>query len=437
MPTLKDRKRILNKDGTPAKVVQKLDQSPLFRQNGYNLKFDAVNSDYIDLGDSPTISKISELQLKTKITFENGSFGSRYLFSLGKRGIGFTQVLFYFSGTSLGVLINIDNVTVETKFTSIAETGVITKEFELNDLDIIIDGEVKTSLNTDWDVSFDQTNLFTYAAQNTLTGNFLSNTTEYIEVQNQFFLPSTKGYGATIIGSNGTVITINTSSAQSTNYINTEVWQKNSFALGFDAVNQEYLGYQFNGLTIASTSDIDIEFSFYIDSFSGGRIRLLHLSESETSGGSRAFWFETNTNRSEILFRQSNSDGSISSNATNLGVPVLGVNTVSIKNSLALFNGNASDLSALNKIYTLNIQNPFLNFSRFLGTSSYSNSVLTSLSVQGEDFSLKIGLGTKITGSNGNELNINTNAAQSKERINFGMHLKGNDIDGFTPYTKD
>ena len=61
MPTLKDRKRILNKDGTPAKVVQKLDQSPVFRQNGYHLKLDAVNGDDLNTINNPTYN-ISQLQ---------------------------------------------------------------------------------------------------------------------------------------------------------------------------------------------------------------------------------------------------------------------------------------------------------------------------------------------------------------------------------------
>ena len=64
---------------------------------------------------------------------------------------------------------------------------------------------------------------------------------------------------------------------------------------------------------------------------------------------------------------------------------------------------------------------------------AYSNSIAyDSFSLQGVTYPLTEGVGNTTNGAT-----INTSHADGIKRINFGMWLQGNDIDGWNPYTQE
>ena len=193
--------------------------------------FDAGNSEYLDLGDYPTISSLSELQLKTKVTYESGNFGGRYIFAIGDSGTNRTKVIFYLSDRQFGVLVNINNTTVESKFSGISALpiGTLTREFEFKNLEVLIDGVSFGTFGTDWalDFSFNPLNRpFAYGCDNNFNStSFFNHTAEYIEVQNETF-DLKRGLGVELIGSNGTTAEIKTSAANPQQRVNFGMWLK-------------------------------------------------------------------------------------------------------------------------------------------------------------------------------------------------------------------
>lgn len=231
-------------------------------------------------------------------------------------------------------------------------------------------------------------------------------------------------------------------------------------ALDLVATNSDFISTQFSNTTINETSDIDLEFEFYMDSFDGGRIRLLHFSDEngESVTTNKAFWFETSTTRSGILLRQSNNDGSVNANAFNVGSPIIGLNTVKILNGESFLNGVKTSSDPNN--YTLDISNPFLKIARFFKSGQYTDLTLLGFKFKGESFSTQeINSSAQIIGSEGTVAQANTSAAggtsyildnivtpneativsgsADADRINFGMWLSGNDTDGWNPYVTE
>ena len=249
------------------------------------------------------------------------------------------------------------------------------------------------------------------------------------EIQNETFNFS-ESYGTTITGDNGTVATINTSAAQAENYTNTEIWQKNDFALKFDAVNSEDLIID-NGTSWNTWGDVyweittdvsNVENSNNIFSFGdsvGDKFRITKWSTDNlraqlnisSQGGQDDLQIPWDSSWSVITIKQENG--------------IIYVDSVA---ALDFSSRNSENLFSFNDFH----------FGRLSYSSIwYTNQILHSATIQNETFPLKIGLGNTITGSNGTVATINTSAAQAKDRINFGMWLKGNDVDGWTPYVKD
>ena len=279
MPTLKDRKRILNKDGTPAKVVQKLDQSPVFRQNGYHLKLDAVNGDDLNTINNPTYN-ISQLQdLDIEFDFYNDSSLTGGLFSFSSSGessyfklektLSFgDRLVVRYAGTNNDTIFpigsaNLGNGWINFKFKNL--------KYYINDI------EVQSTSNR----TFNNNLLFFIFGRAVFTTQNLSTKLKGLKIQNETFNFS-ESYDTTITGDNGTVATINTSSAQAENYTNTEIWQKNSFALAFDSVNQEYVDFN-KTYNIPNSSDINFEIEFYNYNNVYGGIAKIYSSDNVSS----------------------------------------------------------------------------------------------------------------------------------------------------------
>jgi len=193
---------------------------------------------------------------------------------------------------------------------------------------------------------------------------------------------------------------------------NEPIYRSNGHQLGFNTGNSDFISAQFSNTSITETSDIDLEFEFYMDSFDGGRIRLFHFRDENGAGFTdKAFWIETNTLRTDLILLQSNTDGSVISNAKNLGSPIIGVNRVKILNGEAFLNGVKTSSDPNN--YTLDITNPYLKIAKFFNVSSFSDLTLfKSFKVQGESFNpTNINSNAQIEGSNGTIAQVNSSAA--------------------------
>ena len=420
MPTLKDRKRILNKEGTPAKVVQKLDQSPVFRQNGYNLKFDSVNSDRLDLGtrnDFTTINNF-ELHFEGDIDIQN----SFYYLVIGK---GSSERFRFRSGSTFFVLEFLNFSGGNQQYFSPALSNGLHK------VEITISGGV---------INYNGTDVFTFVdddltglngaskpiyAYNNGGAAYGSGNLYELRLMNETFNFS-ESYGTTITGDNGAVATINTSSAQAENYTNTEIWQKNDFALAFDAVNEEYLDLESN-YNFTTINNFELKLNIQVNADLGNKYYLFigglyDYFRVRTTGEGNIFVVEfVGANITEQKYFSPSISGSTNLNIT-VSNGVLNFNGANVKTFID------EDISYINDNtrITVNSLNPNLN----------GNSTLHSLSIQNEQLPLKVGLGNTITGSNGTVGTINTSVAQAKDRINFGMWLYGNDVDGWEPYIK-
>jgi len=211
--------------------------------------------------------------------------------------------------------------------------------------------------------------------------------------------------------------------------------QKNSFALEFDSVNSEFINVNKTGI-IAALSDIEFEATLDTTKVKSSLDVIYSIGDfSATDSGFFQLRFSSSDNSTLEISRE-NQNNSIS------GTFIVAIPTGKIKlrfSNLELYINNVfvrdfPEVSDMN--IDLGLYGAFLNSgsdsSGFTDFKFYNEFIL-----QGETFPLTVGLGTTITGSNGTVATINTNAAQAKERINFGMWLKGNNVDGWNPYTKN
>lgn len=221
---------------------------------------------------------------------------------------------------------------------------------------------------------------------------------------------------------------------------------KKPFALGLDNVNSEFLNFE-DYKPFNTWGDVDLEIPIYIDTNGNPEVfyGVWHYGSILASPISER-------NKLRVLARTD--VGSISVNLQKNGVTVFSSNvtgkfingifdtTIKIKNGILYADGvliedfssyNSEDLTPLFTSFFTNRIGMQLNNS---GVEQYYNGILKPFSLNNENFPLTVGLGGTTTGSNGTVATIETSASQAKDRINYGMWLKGNDVDGWTPYTK-
>ena len=192
---------------------------------------------------------------------------------------------------------------------------------------------------------------------------------------------------------------------------------KKPFALEFDSGNSEYL-------SVGTT--IPLELGSYIELKLD--IKTLATTQIFVSDGSSSNYLSVLADGR--LFVTLN--GSVQT-ATLVSIGV-GLNTVKFRRDLNGDNYISANGGAEQLLGNLpNIAFPF----RYVGrvSSTYYNLTLYNLSINNEQFNLTEGLGNKIYGSNGTVGTINTSHADGIQRVNFGMWLKGDDTNGWNPYT--
>jgi hypothetical protein len=192
---------------------------------------------------------------------------------------------------------------------------------------------------------------------------------------------------------------------------------KKGFALAFDAGNSEYLLFN---QPISFDSNNSIEFVFYPTLFNIFANYILSTS-TNTQGARISF-------DSSAIFL-SGSNGS-SQTFTGLTINPNQINTLKIESTNSditmTLNGVSQTQAKAGSGYV------FDSINNRGGDSLFFRS-LDIYSISG--YPLRRGLGVELIGSNGTTAEIKTSAANPQQRVNFGMWLKGDNINGWNPYT--
>ena len=431
---LKDEKR-LNVNGEYDLVTTHPNNEPIYRSNGHQLDFDSDNADNIDLsGKIQGITNTNQLDLSFDISISDTVFNTdgECLIRWGIEFLNYSLLFSRFSPTGWAFVIRDEsgNVVSNSTFTNITTSTTL---IEIKNDEILFDGVVKFTFGN-LSVNFiDNDQLFIGSRGNNDRSNY---TFKSFNLQGETFNPVDINSNAQIVGSNGTIAQVNSSAADPINYILGDVFQKSGFALEFDSGNSEYVVVN-EDITVTTTDDIDLEISFIPNTFDGST---QHLFSKGISGNS--------SNTSYYVRRFNNSgNGTYNFNINdNLGVfgqnivlnqtPIIDnqINTITIKNRVITVNGVANtNLINSSTININDLQNALVGV---LDTfSGYFDGSIVDFNYQGENYPLRRGLGVELIGSNGTTAEIKTSAANPQQRVNFGMWLKGDDINGWNPYT--
>ena len=204
---------------------------------------------------------------------------------------------------------------------------------------------------------------------------------------------------------------------------------KKSFALELDAANSEYVKTNFTETTVL-VGDLDIEVIFRDLVYVGSGVQQIFNT---------TFAPTVNSNYLYIRVQDANNIRiSIGATALSVAINLSATNTVRLIGKDLYVNGAF--------IQTLNTASPAITFYEWtlLGASrpsginpikEFLDGSILSLRLQGETFKLTEGLGNQVFGSNGTIGTIHTSNAQGIERTNYGQWLKGDDTNGWNPYT--
>ena len=406
----------------------------VFQKSGFALEFDSANGEYVEVDENITLTTTADIDLEISFIPNTFDGNNQFLFNKGINGNSSNSSYYIrrFNNNSSGVYnFNInDNLGVFSQNIVLNQTLIIDNEVNtitIKNRVITVNGVANANLIGISPININDT-------QNALVGcfndfdDFWDGSIIHFKYQGDNY-PLRRGLGNKILKEGAEAFT----------------------ALELVATNSDFISAQFSNTTITETSDIDLEFQFYLDSFDGGRIRLFHFSDENGEGvnNNKSFWFETSTPRDQLLFRQSNSDGSVTANAKDLGSPIIGVNSVKILNGEAFLNGVKTSSDPNN--YTLDISNPYLKIARFYIGSQYTDVTLLGFKFQGESFSVQeINSSAQIIGSEGSVAQANTSAAggtsyildnivtpneatiisgsADADRINFGMWQKNGNV---------
>ena len=220
---VKKLKRVIQ-GNEPLKVLNSGDKKPAFRQNGYGLTFDAANSDFILLSsdfvfeDGKTVS--------FDIDFDLGGT----LVLLGK--VAQTNTYIQVTGGSVQIRDNVTGTSVNFAHGRISNIKSVSVSFVGTLLGVVVDGvDLGTQTAGTTQYSFNHINKRTSFGYYSFTlFNFSLNNETY---------SLTESRGTTTTGSLGTTATINTSNAGGVQYLDSTVWNKKSFALIGEPLDNE------------------------------------------------------------------------------------------------------------------------------------------------------------------------------------------------------
>jgi hypothetical protein len=386
---LKREKRVmdvLDNTITPMKEFNHSNTEPIWRQNGYQLKFNENNSDYLAFNSTQTISNVGDY-LEFKFKLETLTLASNETFvSDGDVGNYVT--------IKTDLFIYVEPVgPIPLQVSQLENT--IRLEVVVGGIDITLNGVTHNSTVVS---AFSFSQFFKRATTNA-TG-----TLEYIETQNERFLLE-DSIGNTTVGDGGTILDIYTSHANGQQYIDAEMWEKKSFALSLSNSNNESIVLD---NSVVLSGDFELMFKITSDVSSNTQsLASLGSSPKLSLFGNGKIYFQTDT---DALYL-----------SATFKLPLLGSFVYEIKrvgnDTMFYVDGGLVDtISGYNGNIT--IQQLFIS-----GSFSFDGTV-KSFSIDDEQFNLTEGLGNEITGSNGAGATIYTSHANGIERINYGMWQK-------------
>lgn len=228
-------------------------------------------------------------------------------------------------------------------------------------------------------------------------------------------------------------------------FLDSDVWQKKSFALELDNSNNEYsfIDSTNYNMDVPSTGDFEFGGTFTMPTSNPSSVYgIIGKNTKGTSVPSRYGIFVVNDHLRVI------------------GTIVL----ITVPNFISTYGGLTIDLcvryrdSGGNSIVELCVDGvvigsttstsslrPISGTSDFLigaysetngniTPSRYFNGKVHSFYFGTKKFYLREGLGNEVIGSDGTVSTIETSHVDGMRRINYGMHLKGNDVDGWVSY---
>jgi hypothetical protein len=407
--SLKDEKRI-NVNGEWDKVVTHPNNEPIFRQNGHELKFDSANSDWLNIPSAEVDSfrfvvKVNSYTSQLSILGDNSGNDLLGLYETGEIGIqdGSSNFEFLNFGFNPFELIDVSGVWNGSQY-----------DVTLNDSTLTTSG-LASKIN--FNRLFRRFSTFYFDGE-----------VRRFELNGEAFDPIDIDSSGQIEGSSGTVATVNTSHASGLSYILGTVFQKSSFALAFDSANSEYadVDYLTNWVNL-SDANFKVKFEIFGQSTDTRIIYCDGIFNNSAAGMVRLL---INPNSyTLVVVCTSKINGNFEGHFEGLGgagtyeVGLNGLDLVVNGQTVFTFTEKAIDLT--NSSYK-----PTISKSSYVD-SFYSDFRYYGLEIDGITYPLTEGLGNTTNGAN-----INTSHADGIERINYGMWLKGNDTDGWTPYVK-
>ena len=234
---VKKLKRVIQVN-EPLKVLNSGDKKPAFRQNGYGLTLDSANSDFVLLNNTTQINEVSEVSFSIDANIDLSVVSSKQLFSVGTVVSGRGLISLWINSAKVIQLDVFDiNATVITKVGGLVDgsesyvfDGVKLYKNGIEIIDLTSEGVIDINLATTEDVTLGR---LSYSGSRFVDGSIKS----FSYLGEQFNLEESRG--TTTTGSNGTIATINTINAGGVQYLDSTVWNKKSFALIGEPLDDE------------------------------------------------------------------------------------------------------------------------------------------------------------------------------------------------------
>ena len=208
---------------------------------------------------------------------------------------------------------------------------------------------------------------------------------------------------------------------------------KKPFALEFDAANSEYLDIEtqtgWNNLS-------DVSFSVKVDLKTVSALNQSVYCDgnfNQPTTGILRLYIKANGTLLNVYISGINNSNSetLDYNLGTLGVKEIGMNgTDLLIDGLVVHTFTDVSVDLTSTIYK-----PTLGRFSYGSPNYYADFTYYNFSINTEQFNLTEGLGNKIYGGNGTIGTIHTSNAQGIERTNYGQWLKGDDTNGWNPYT--
>ena len=210
---------------------------------------------------------------------------------------------------------------------------------------------------------------------------------------------------------------------------------KKPFAIAFDSVENEYLDVdtQVNWLNL---SEVNFKVTIEITGLSSAtQIIYCDGGFKDSVNGSGLFRMIINPNVYTMFVYTS---GTNNANAINIAPATLGVGIyeIEVSNLNIIVNGSIVHTYAEQQInLTSTAYKPTISKASYLD-DFYSDFQYKTLEINGKKYLLTEGLGNEVWSEDKTDKGtLYTNHAGGVDRINFGMWLKGDDVNGWTPYT--